>query len=339
MSSTLLHPPVRYPKGPLAMTVVYGFTGGAILTSIVFSLLLFLSIDKDPLMMGLFGALAVIFELGKFYVWYELGERRARRDGWGTCYAFLFYAVLAIISIGGSIGGISSATDSAYRQEEARQRQEASYDLRIAAIEQEITLNEEAARRYIELNRISTGLSQMTKRNQVLREQQQVLREERARLPVEHQASMLSLIAGLAGGMQLNEGQVQFWLIVALSILLDFFTAFFIGVIGDEMRFRRHERRRHEAAAVTPVALAVPPIPAPQALPSEALDGQPTPPSAYQQVLQALKQGEVACSKTAVARQLALAADEIDAIFHRLLEENVVLRKPNRHFELAGDAS
>ena len=70
------HPPVRYPKGPFSMSVVYGFTGGAILTSIVFSLLLFLSIDKDPLMKGLFGALAVIFELGKFYVWYELGERR-----------------------------------------------------------------------------------------------------------------------------------------------------------------------------------------------------------------------------------------------------------------------
>ena len=39
---------------------------------------------------------------------------------------------------------------------------------------------------------------------------------------------MLSLIGGLAGGMKLNEGQVQFWLIVALSILLDFFSAFFI---------------------------------------------------------------------------------------------------------------
>ena len=71
--------------------------------------------------------------------------------------------MLAAISIGGSIGGISSATDTAYRQEDARQRLEASYDLRIAAIEQEIKLNEEAARHYIELNRIATGLNQMMK--------------------------------------------------------------------------------------------------------------------------------------------------------------------------------
>jgi len=318
------------------MSVVYGFTGGAILTSIVFSLLLFLSIDKDPLMKGLFGALAIIFELGKFYVWYELGERRARKDGWGTCYAFLFYAVLAAISIGGSIGGISSATDTAYRQEDARQRLEASYDLRIAAIEQEIKLNEEAARRYIELNRIATGLNQMMKRNQALREKQQALREERAELPVSHQASMLSLIGGLAGGMKLSEGQVQFWLIVALSILLDFFTAFFIGVIGEELRFRRHFLR---FSATVPAAPAAEAMSVPASEPQPVTEAVRVPLSAYQQVLQALRNGEVACSKTAVARQLALAGEEIDAIFHRLLEENIVLRKPNRHFELAGEPS
>ncbi|MGL5365750.1 MAG: hypothetical protein ACRDAV_09260, partial [Plesiomonas shigelloides] len=72
--------PVRFPKEWFALTIVYSFTGAAILASIIFSLLLFLSIDNNPLMKWLFGALAVIFELGKFYVWYEFGERRARRD-------------------------------------------------------------------------------------------------------------------------------------------------------------------------------------------------------------------------------------------------------------------
>ena len=71
---------LRYPKGWFALTTVYSFTGLAILASIVFSLLLFLSIDENPLMKWLFGGLAIIFELGKFYVWYEYGECKARRD-------------------------------------------------------------------------------------------------------------------------------------------------------------------------------------------------------------------------------------------------------------------
>ena len=41
---------LRYPKGWFALTTVYSFTGLAILASIVFSLLLFLSIDENPLM-------------------------------------------------------------------------------------------------------------------------------------------------------------------------------------------------------------------------------------------------------------------------------------------------
>ena len=57
-SSTL-----RYPKGWFALTTVYSFTGLAILASIIFSLLLFLSIDDNPLMKWLFGGLAIIFEL------------------------------------------------------------------------------------------------------------------------------------------------------------------------------------------------------------------------------------------------------------------------------------
>lgn len=49
------------------MVSVYTFTGAAILASTIFSLLLFLSIDDNPMMQALFGGLAIIFEAGKFY--------------------------------------------------------------------------------------------------------------------------------------------------------------------------------------------------------------------------------------------------------------------------------
>ena len=131
----------------------------------------------------------------------------------------MFYVVLAAISIGGSIGGISSATNTAHRQEDVRQRIEQSYNLRIEAIEQEIKSNDEAARRYIELNRIATGYTKMMKINQQLRAQQQALRDERDTRPVSHQTSMLGLIGGIADGLKMSVEQAQFWLVVALSLL------------------------------------------------------------------------------------------------------------------------
>ncbi|MCV5735681.1 hypothetical protein OFN56_27675, partial [Escherichia coli] len=90
----------RYPKGRFAMVSVYTFTGAAILASTIFSLLLFLSIDHSPMMQALFGGLAIIFEAGKFYAWYEYGERRAHRNYGGAITALVFYSVLAAISIG-----------------------------------------------------------------------------------------------------------------------------------------------------------------------------------------------------------------------------------------------
>ena len=70
----------RYPKGRFAMVSVYAFTGAAILASTIFSLLLFLSIDENPMMQALFGGLAIIFEAGKFYAWYEYGEFHSECD-------------------------------------------------------------------------------------------------------------------------------------------------------------------------------------------------------------------------------------------------------------------
>ncbi|MFT6350011.1 MAG: hypothetical protein ACJAYB_003051 [Psychromonas sp.] len=117
---------IRHTKDPFAMRVVYSFTSAAILASIIFSLLLFLSIDENPWMKVLFGALAVIFELGKFFAWYEFGERIARRH---LIAAFSFYSVLAVISIGGSIGAINSATNTAQRYVELQQNKAAIFNL------------------------------------------------------------------------------------------------------------------------------------------------------------------------------------------------------------------
>ena len=163
---------MRYPKGWFALTTVYSFTGLAILASIIFSLLLFLSIDDNPLMKWLFGGLAIIFELGKFYVWYEYGERKARRDLSGAFWSLLFYSVLAAISIGGSIGGINSATNTVLSQQARHERELARFDEQIASIERQIQLNEEAARKYIELERISSGVSSLQHANTKLRLQQ-----------------------------------------------------------------------------------------------------------------------------------------------------------------------
>lgn len=56
----------RYPKGRFALISVYSFTGAAILASTIFSLLLFLSIDDNPLMQALFGGLASFSRLESF---------------------------------------------------------------------------------------------------------------------------------------------------------------------------------------------------------------------------------------------------------------------------------
>ena len=192
---------MRYPKGWFALTTVYSFTGLAILASIIFSLLLFLSIDDNPLMKWLFGGLAIIFELGKFYVWYEYGERKARRDLSGAFWSLLFYSVLAAISIGGSIGGINSATNTVLSQQARHERELARFDEQIASIERQIQLNEEAARKYIELERISSGVSSLQHANTKLRLQQDELRQQRDAKPVNEQSSMLGLMSSLADGV------------------------------------------------------------------------------------------------------------------------------------------
>ena len=151
-------------------------------------------------MKWLFGGLAIIFELGKFYVWYEYGECKARRELSGAFWSLLFYSVLAAISIGGSIGGINSATNTILNQQARHEREIARFDEQIASIERQIQLNEEAARKYIEMARISSGVSGLQQANTKLRLRQDELRQERDAKPINEQSSMLGLMSSLADG-------------------------------------------------------------------------------------------------------------------------------------------
>uniref|UniRef100_UPI003BA1507B Preprotein translocase subunit SecY n=1 Tax=Aeromonas jandaei TaxID=650 RepID=UPI003BA1507B len=319
---------LRYPKGWFALTTVYSFTGLAILASIIFSLLLFLSIDDNPLMKWLFGGLAIIFELGKFYVWYEYGERKARRDLSGAFWSLLFYSVLAAISIGGSIGGINSATNTVLSQQARHEREIARFDEQIASIERQIQLNEEAARKYIELERISSGVSSLQHANTKLRLQQDELRQQRDAKPVNEQSSMLGLMSSLADGVGMSISQVQFLLVCFLSVLLDVFGAFFVSLIGEESRFRRMWRwQQVRARAEEQEALAQVTQPEPMQPPEPA-------PEVLAQVRGALERGELKCSKRSVAQALSLSLEEVDRVFHHLLSQGVLGQGSNRHYYL-----
>jgi len=319
------------------MTVVYGFTGAAILASIIFSLLLFLSIDENPWMKVLFGALAVIFELGKFFAWYEFGERIARRHLIAAFSAFSFYSVLAAISIGGSIGGINSATNTAQRYVDVQENKVAVFNLQIAALEKQIDLNNIAAEKYIELNRIATGVVRIQKENALLRQEQVALAVQRDSLPVASQGSVFGLIGSIADGLNIKATDAQLGLVVFLSVLLDLFAAFFVGLIGEELRFRRTLTVNQE-----------PPLP--QRSQQSSIVAQNSPAAEdemdisraemlFQKALDVLLQGDVRCSKKAIADKLAISGEEVDLIFFGLLEKGLVTRKANHHFSWQGESA
>lgn len=334
------------------MWTVYSFTGASILASIVFSLLLFLSIDDDPLMQVLFGGLAVIFELGKFFAWYEVGERKARRHYAGAFSAFAFYAVLAAISIGGSVGGINSATNKAQNHVNVQQSKVNTYNMQIDAIEKQIELNNVAAEKYIQMERIPTGVTRIQKANDKLRLQQQELATERDSLPVVSQGSVLGLIDSLAKSLNIQTQTAQLGLVVFLSVLLDFFAAFFVGLIGEELRFRNQFRRLNPITidAYNRAQHRDPELLTHQINPSEfgtseiddpviAEAQEPEEPkSVYEQAIEALSQNQVNCSKRAMTRFLKTNSEEVDEIFKKLLAEGFVSKKPNNHYQWHGEA-
>ncbi|WP_205049193.1 Preprotein translocase subunit SecY [Photobacterium sanguinicancri] len=331
------------------MWTVYSFTSASILASIVFSLLLFLSIDENPLMQVLFGGLAVIFELGKFFAWYEFGERRARRNYTGAFSAFAFYTVLAAISIGGSIGGINSATNQAQSHVNVQQSKITAFNMQIEAIEQQIALNNVAAEKYIQMERIATGVTRIQKANDKLRHQQQELAMQRDSLPVVSQGSVLGLIDSLAKSLNVQTQTAQLGLVVFLSVLLDFFAAFFVGLIGEEQRFRHQFRRMNP---ITIDAFDNAPHKQPELLTDmrseedikasaessqdNESDIPAEPQTPYEQVFSALNTNKVNCTKRAVTRFLKMSSEEVDEIFKQFMEEGIVSKKPNNHYQWHG---
>ncbi len=357
------------------MASVYAFTGAAIVTSTIFSLLLFLSIDDDPLMKALFGGLAIIFEAGKFYAWYEFGERRSHGNLFGALNAFGFYLVLAIISIGGSIGGINSATNTAQSHMAVAQSKIDSYNHQIETIDQQIELNNQAAAKYIEMERIANGVARIQAENKKLRAEQQRLAEERDALPPVAQGSVLGLIDSLAKALGTTSAQAQLLLVVFLSILLDLFAAFFVGVIGEEVRFRHYYQRNQmmtiddisevyatsssfylpsyeqgspaaqpnvvydSVVGDTATAAAEATIVVePTAMAAEA-QSQPQQPSREQQIREALASGNITCTKKAVARRFKLTNEEVDQLFIELINEGMLGKKANNHYHWIGPVS
>lgn len=326
------------------MVSVYAFTGAAILASTIFSLLLFLSIDENPMMQALFGGLAIIFEAGKFYAWYEYGERRAHRNYAGALTALVFYLVLAAISIGGSIGGINSATNSAQSHISVEQAKVEAYNRQIASIDKQIELNNMAAQKYIEMERIATGVSRIQEQNKKLREEQQRLATERDSLPPVAQGSVIGLIDSLAKAFGTTSSQAQLSLVVFLSILLDFFAAFFVGLIGEENRFRHYFRRNDGITLANVRDIELEPA---GYLPHIKEEEQPEmsvpiepeePKTLLEQVSDALKGHQVTCTKKAVAKQFRLSAEEVDKVFEELAELGLVGKKANHHYHWIGQA-
>ena len=341
---------IRYPKGFFAMWTVYSFTGAAILASIIFSLLLFLSIDDDPLMKFLFGGLAVIFELGKFFAWYEVGERKARRNYTGTLSAFTFYAVLAAISIGGSIGGINSATNKAQSEVNVQKSKINAFNMQIEAIEKQIDLNNVAAEKYIQMERIASGVARIQKQNDELRKQQQKLAMERDSIPVVSQGSVLGLIDSLAESLHVTPQAAQLGLVVFLSVLLDFFAAFFVGLIGEENRFR-HQYRHNKVLEMAgyneyeqpkllehfdPSTVGTSEVNVHEQEREEIIVEPELPKTPYELAIDALSHNKVNCSKRAVSKFLNISTDEVDSIFKQLLDEGIVSKKPNNHYQWHG---
>ena len=334
--------PVRFPKSTFAMGVVYFLTSASVLTSIFFSLLLFLSIDDDWVMMALFGSLAIIFELGKFFAWYEFGERRSRKNFGGAISALVFYGILAAISIGGSVGGINSATNKAQNHVNVQQAKVNAFNHQIETIEQQIQLNNEAAKKYIEMSRIAVGLKRIQNENEQLRLKQQKLAQERDSLPVVSQGSVLGLIDSLARALNIDTQSAKLGLVIFLSVLLDFFAAFFIGLIGEECRFRQGFRQVKPITIDNDDEQEAPKLLTHQVVVEETAKDNVEdvveveeiiePPSLYQQAIDALENNKVSCTKKALTSFLKIDSEETDELFKRFMDEGLVSQKANKHY-------
>ena len=63
-----------------------------------------------------------------------------------------------------------------------------------------------------------------------------------------------------------------------------------------------------------------------------------TPKTAYEKTIDALSSNQVNCTKRAVTRFLKITGEEVDDIFKQLLDEGIVSKKPNNHYQWHGVA-
>ena len=163
---------------------------------------------------------------------------------------------LAAISIGGSIGGINSATNTILNQQARHEREIARFDEQIASIERQIQLNEEAAR--ISRWRVSPAASAACSRPTLLRPRQtSCARAGRQALGEQSHAGVDEQPGG-RGGMSTARCS-SCW--SASSALLDAFGAYFVSPIGEENCFRRSwqwQREREVQPAPAPAVASRP---------------------------------------------------------------------------------
>ena len=140
----------------------------------------------------------------------------------------------------------------------------------------------------------------------------------------------------------MNATDAQLALVVFLSILLDLFAAFFVGLIGEELRYKRslanhkqleqvkaleneklkEQNARHDQTQQLAII-------EPEIIPSQA-------DILFQQALDLLNKGDIRCSKKAIGHVLEISSEEVNEIFTGLLEKGFVSQKANRHFNWHG---
>jgi hypothetical protein len=146
--------------------------------------------------------------------------------------------------------------------------------------------------------------------------------------------------------------------VVFISVLLDVFAAFFIGLIGEELRFNQGYKNKKSSQIkensndddnpdtdMAILAGATLDEQNSQNLNSETLDtpeltAQYIVPEAvksiYQQAIEALESKAVRCSKRAMSPFLKITTEQADALFEQLMQEGLVSKKPNHHYRWHG---
>ncbi len=70
---------------------------------------------------------------------------------------------------------------------------------------------------------------------------------------------------------------------------------------------------------------------------SESAKTLPEQKSLLEQVSDALRRGEIPCTKKAVSQRFKLSTEEVDKIFEELTELEQLGKKPNRHYHWIGE--